>query len=702
MSALFTLPAAWRTPADGDHHAEVGLAGGLPRLADACGAEPGPVLLAAHLKVLSMLSEEPVFDAEVTGGPDAATARYRAAATWRELVTRTATTAAHAGADAPRPADRVLFGLASTGPEPVGQGFGLVVTATGDGLRIRARGVAPDYVEGLAAMYRAVLTAMAADPGGDARAAYLPPDERRAVLGTWSTGPVSDRGAHTTAALVAAQAARTPGAIAVRLAGAALTYRELDERANRIAHHLLALGARPESLVGVCLRRTADLLPALLGVWRAGAAFLPLDPDLPPARLRVLVQGAASQLVVTAGGGVPDLGGGCRLIRLDDERAAIDTRPPSPPPVAADPRRLAYVMYTSGSTGAPKGVMVTQAGLANYLLWTVEAYAARGGGGSAFFSSIGFDLGLPSLLTPLLTGQAVHLLPDPLSLAELGDLLAAGAPYAFLKMTPGHLDLLSLDLTAEQIHGLAGIVVAAGDAFTRELAQRWIDFAGPGGTVVGTEYGPTEITIGNSGCPVTEPPATDLVPLGVPIPNTTMYVLTERLEPVPVGVPGEVYVGGAGVARGYLGRPALTAERFLPDPYGPPGSRLYRTGDQARWRPDGTLEFLGRLDHQVKIRGYRIELGEIQARLRGHPHVEEVVADACGEGSNRALAAFVVPAAGCPVDPAALRAHVAAALPGHMVPEIVIAVDRIPLTANGKVDRGALRRRLAPQPSTPA
>jgi amino acid adenylation domain-containing protein len=338
--------------------------------------------------------------------------------------------------------------------------------------------------------------------------------------------------------------------------------------------------------------------------------------------------------------------------------------------------------------------MIEHRGLNNYLQWTMQAYAARGGG-SAVFSSISFDLGIPSLFTPLLTGQPVHLLPEPFELADLGERLAAGAPYSFLKMTPGHLDLLSLDLSPQEAHGLAGVVIAAGDAFTSELAQRWIETAGPGGTGVSTEYGPTEITIGNSGQPVRRSPNSELVPLGTPIPNTTMYVLTDRLDPVPVGVPGEVYVGGTGVARGYLDRPGLTADRFVPDPYGAPGARLYRTGDRARWRPDGSMEFLGRVDHQVKIRGHRVELGEIQARLRAHSAVGEVVVIACGASSrDRSLAAFVIAAPGAEPDSAELRSRLAAELPDYMIPRHFMTIDRIPLTANGKVDSRALQSLL--------
>ncbi|MBM0231722.1 AMP-binding protein [Micromonospora sp. STR1_7] len=282
-------------------------------------------------------------------------------------------------------------------------------------------------------------------------------------------------------------------------------------------------------------------------------------------------------------------------------------------------------------------------------------------------------------------------------IADLGEQLVAGGPYSFLKMTPGQLDLLSLDLTPQETRDLAGIAIAAGDAFTADLAGRWIEAAGPGGTAVATEYGPTEITIGNAGYVVTEAPGSVLVPLGEPIPNTTMYVLTDRLEPVAVGVPGEVYVGGAGVARGYLNQPEMTRERFLPDPFGPPGARLYKTGDRARWLPDGSLEFLGRVDHQIKIRGFRVEPGEIQEQLRRHPGVAEVVVIAVGpDGHAQSLAAFVLPEAGAEPEAVGLREYLDGRLPDYMIPARFVTVDRFPLTTNGKVDVRELRGRLEP------
>lgn len=714
-----TLPTAWR-PVDEEspagHEAVVrydDLTDGLRALADAGGAELAGVLAAAHVKVLAMLTEDGAFRTDAVWAPRDPKVRTLHAehpdGTWGDLVgrvrhaMRSMSAAVHEAGDSSPWPDQALFvtGASSWQGRPDADRYGLRVVARDGELTLRAarRAVARGDLDRLAAMYRRVLEAMAAGPGGDAAIACLPDAERHAVLARWAAGARVERGTDTVVDLFSAQAARTPDAPAVRGRGTCLTYRELDRRSSQIARHLIRLGARLENPVGVCLRRTADLLPTLLAVWKSGAPYLPLDAELPARRLRRMVSAAGCGLVITVAEHRPALSGlgDVRIAALDEERPAIAALPDTPVDARLGPMNLAYVIYTSGSTGDPKGVMVQHGGLANYLLWTAGEYAARGTGGSPFFTSIGFDLGVPSLFTPLLAGQAVELLPDPFDTADLGALLAAGAPYSFVKMTPGHLNLLSLDLTTADARGLAGLVIAAGDAFPAELARRWMKLAGPGGTPVATEYGPTEITVGNSGQPITDPDADagGLLPLGAPIPNTTMYVLTERLEPVPIGLPGEVYVGGAGVARGYVGAPALTAERFVPDPYGPPGARLYRTGDRARWRASGDLEFLGRTDHQVKIRGYRVEVGEVRQVLRRHPEVAEAAVISCEQPSRPPrLVAFVIPAADRVLDAPRLRADLAAELPEYMIPSDVVAIDEIPLTPNGKVDTRALRDRL--------
>jgi amino acid adenylation domain-containing protein len=709
MTVAFTLPTAWRgdpgAAASGPAEALVpyhDLAAALDTLADESGAAVADVLLCAHLTVLGALAgQEGLYTAALLpGGAHLRTVPVdQTESTWRPRVQAVAKetgpvdrSAAPVGGHPPR-RDHAVFAV--DGPAP--DGYGLAVVAAANRLWLRTEGgvCPPERLRSLAQMYRLVLESMSTGPDGPALTACLAPDERRAVLHEWSRGPAAAIGGDTVDALIRAQAARTPDQPAVRTTSGVLTYRELEQRSNQVAHHLAGLGAGPERLVGVCLRRDLDLLPVLLGVWKSGAAYLPLDPDLPAERLRRMATAAGCRLLITGSAQLPVLETltGTRFVLLDSDRdrAEIAARPVSAPEPTTGPAGLAYVIYTSGSTGAPKGVMVEHRGLANYLLWTVREYASRGTGGSAFFSSISFDLGISCLFAPLLAGQPVHLLPDPLPTTDLHDQLAAGAPYSFLKMTPGQLDLLSLALSPDEAHRLAGLVIAAGDAFSTELARRWMDAAGPDGTAVATEYGPTEITIGNSGQAVDEPLSTELIPLGAPIPNTTMYVLTERLEPVPVGVPGEVYIGGIGVARGYLDQPGLTASRFVPDPYGPPGSRLYRTGDRGRWRPGGVLEFLGRTDHQVKIRGHRVELGEIREVLRRQPGVADVVVIACGpDARTRNLAAFIVPTEGAEPAATELRARLGVELPPYMVPDRFVTLAHVPLTANGKVDIRAL------------
>jgi amino acid adenylation domain-containing protein len=710
----FTLPTAWRGATD-PTRAEVpygDLTVSLTALARAAGEDIAAILLTAHLTALGAIGAEPGCITSVRGLADDGETRAvpivdDGGPTWQHVVRAVGLSvrAADPDVDAGRPAfpDRTLF-VAGPAAAPVGasHGFGLMAVAADDALTLCGApgAVAAPRLVSLATIYRSVLEAMAADHDGAARGAFLPAAERHTVLDEWGTGASVGYRGHTVVDLIRDQMVRVPEAIAVRWSGGVLTYQELDRRANQIARHLSGLGAGPELLVGVCLRRTGDLLPALLGVWRSGAGQVPLDPDLPPERLRHMARAAGCTLLITIAehAGLFDDGAG-RLVMLDRDAGAIAAQAGAPVDTTVGPAHIAYIIYTSGSTGSPKGVIVHHAALVNHLAWTAEAFAAHGTGGSAMFSSISVDLGIPSLYTPLITGQPVHLLPESLRTADLGATLLDGAPYSFIKMTPGHLDLVSLDLFPDEVQGLAGLVIAAGDAFPTSLAARWMAAAGPGGTLLATEYGPTEVAIGSSSQVVTDLPGTDLIPLGNPIPNTTTYVLTRRLDPAPIGVPGEIYVGGAGVTRGYLNAPGLTAERFVADPYGAAGARLYRTGDRGRWRPDGTLEFLGRVDHQVKIRGFRVELGEIRGQLLRHPGIAEAVIVACGPAPlQQRLVAFVVPAplpdGGTPAGRAELRDHLAAELPDHMIPAQYVTVDKFPLTPNGKVDTRALQKLL--------
>ncbi|MGW5048877.1 amino acid adenylation domain-containing protein [Streptomyces griseoluteus] len=518
-------------------------------------------------------------------------------------------------------------------------------------------------------------------------------DDERAELDAHRTGAARDWDDASLLDLFEDQAARTPDAVAVVSGATRLSYRQLDEHANRIGHHLAAAGAGADDVVGVCLERGPDLVPALLGVWKAGAAYLPLDPANPAGRRAHALHDSGARILLTdtAGSAAAADFTGARVL-LDADADALAARPATRPARADDPDLLAYVIYTSGSTGTPKGVMVTRRGLANHLRWAGEELTGAEGG-APLFSSVAFDLPATNVFGPLIAGRPVHVLPAD-DLTGLGAALVDGGPYTFVKLTPGHLEILGDQLTDAQAAALAGTVVVAGEELPGRLADRWLALLGPGRLL--NEYGPTETSIGTLVHPVRERHA-GTVPLGRPLPRTTALVLDAAGRPLPVGVTGELYIGGSGVARGYLGRPALTAERFVPDPYGVPGARLYRTGDLARRRRDGAIEFLGRVDRQVKVRGHRVELGEIEARLSELPGVRDavVVVSATGRG-ERALTAYVVPAgpgaAGrqADLDPEALRRQLTAVLPEYMVPVSFTAIDAVPLTANGKLDRDAL------------
>ncbi|MFD9397187.1 AMP-binding protein, partial [Streptomyces sp. NPDC060000] len=573
------------------------------------------VLLAAHLKVLGMLTAEDAFHTGVVyhgrleaPGADRVLGMHlntlpfpvvKGARTWRELVEGVyrQETEIWARRRYPLPAiqraagnnrdlltilfeyldfhlvDRDAVDVNATMVDGTNEfALNVVITHGNFGLTSATDVMSREHLDRLGGMYRSVLEAMASDVDGDARGVFLSEAERGLLLGAWAQGGTAVWPGGLVVDRFEAQAVATPDAVAVVVAadGTRLSYREVDERANRIARHLIAGGVGPDQLVGVCLERGPELVPVLLGIWKAGAAYLPLDPTLPAERLAFILADTDTAVVVTTSGHTALLAAAHQgsLVLLDAHAARIARRSATPPARTTDPAQLAYVIYTSGSTGRPKGVMIHHAGLANYLAWTVEAYAAHGTGGAPLFSSISFDLGIPDLFTPLVCGQPVTLLPDDLDVAELGTVLDRFGPYGFVKLTPGHLDLLTHQLDPAQAARLAGLVIAAGDNFPVTLAERWRELAGTDGTKVATEYGPTEITIGNSGLVIDEVPVTEAVPLGAPIPHTQMYVLDAGLEPVPVGVTGEVHIAGTGLARGYLGRPHLTAEKFLPNPHG--------------------------------------------------------------------------------------------------------------------------------------
>ncbi|MCX5410112.1 amino acid adenylation domain-containing protein (plasmid) [Streptomyces sp. NBC_00335] len=543
--------------------------------------------------------------------------------------------------------------------------------------------------ERLAGHFTRVLAAVAADPELRLDALELAGPQERAETTARSSAPALPAGP-AVPELVAAQAVRTPGATAVRGDGFTLTYAELDARANRIAHHLRSLGVRPDSAVGVLLDRGPDLHAALLGVWRAGAAYVPLDPAFPAGRVEAMLDAAGARTVLTRDGYAERFAAGARtVVDLADPDGRIAAAPAGAPAVPADQDRLAYVIFTSGSTGTPKGVGVPHRGLAHHLAWATATLAGAGDGGSAVFSSVAFDLVVPNLWAPLTCGQSVHLLPANLDLSELGKRLADGGPYSFLKLTPGHLEILGHQLDDEQAAALAPVVVVAGEALQGSLADHWARLLGPGGLV--NEYGPTETSVGTCVHPLTAPVADGVVPIGSPLPGMVMRVLDTNLREVPLGATGELHVGGTGVARGYVGRPGATADRFVPDPGGPAGARLYRTGDLVRRLPGGAVDFLGRGDDQVKIRGHRIELGEIRAVLAGHPLLRDAVVVTHRTASGElALAGYTVAAGERAPTEEELQAYCARRLPDYMIPPVLLPVPAVPLNANGKLDRAAL------------
>jgi amino acid adenylation domain-containing protein len=488
------------------------------------------------------------------------------------------------------------------------------------------------------------------------------------------------------------QAARTPERTAVVFGGLELSYSQLNARANQLASHLLTLGVGPEVLVAIHMERSAEMAVAILGVLKAGAAYVPLDLTYPKDRLAFMLEDARVAVVLTQerlSGQLPEHH--ARVVSVDSDWPEIDEHDQADVPGRALPENTAYVIYTSGSTGRPKGVCVTHRGLVNYLSWCVEAYRVGEGAGAPVHSPLGFDLTVTSLFAPLLAGQSAVLLSEEEGVEGLASTLRERGDYSLVKITPSHLEVLNKMLAPEQLRGTARALVIGGEALSGETLHNWRG-AAPEVRLV-NEYGPTETVVG---CCVYEVAAADAfagsVPIGRPIANTQLYILDEFLRPVPAGVGGELFIAGDGLARGYLGRPALTAERFLPNPFASSqGARMYRTGDLARHMPDGNIEYLGRTDHQVKVRGFRVELGEIESALWQHESVREAVVVARQDvpGDTR-LVAYVVPRQETKFSPQEVRGALRERLPDYMVPSAIVTLRSLPLTLNGKVDRGAL------------
>lgn len=488
------------------------------------------------------------------------------------------------------------------------------------------------------------------------------------------------------------QAARSPLAIAVVGRGKSLTYRDLNGRANQVANYLRKQGVGPGDLVGVCLERCPELVSALFGVWKAGGAYVPLDPSYPQERLSFMVNDASIRTVLTEQKHKQMFSSlGERAICMDEDWQAIAQENSTDLDHCTTPSDLAYVMYTSGSTGKPKGAMIHHCGLVNYLWWAIGQYKVRSGGSVPVHSSISFDLTVTSLYPALLTGGQVELLGEDVGALNLLAALRETKHRNLVKITPAHLETLSQQLSGREMAGLTDLFVIGGENLQAENLRVWRESA-PRTRLI-NEYGPTETVVGCCVYEVRpEDPHNGPVPIGRPIANMRMYILDENLLPQAPGVMGEIYIGGVGVARGYLNREELTRERFLKDPFSSDKeARMYRTGDLGRYRQDGIIEYLGRTDNQVKVRGYRIELGEIEAALASWPRAQSCVVLAREDvPGDKQLVGYLVLRESEKPQTDDLLAFLKNRLPEYMVPARLVFLDSFPLTPNGKIDRKAL------------
>ncbi|MFE4914593.1 amino acid adenylation domain-containing protein [Streptomyces sp. NPDC056652] len=515
------------------------------------------------------------------------------------------------------------------------------------------------------------------------------PGRRNEILRTWGRGAPGDSG-HTLTEIFAELVARVPGNTALIVGDERISYAELDARANRLAHHLVERGVRPDSRVGVCLGRRTELFVALLAVLKAGGAYVPLDPEYPADRLAFMVSDSGAGLVVTdsaCAGALPPTDAG--LLLLDDaaEHAAVAARPGHAPEVTVRPDNLAHVIYTSGSTGRPKGAVLPHRGVLRVARDPKLAMTERDVVGQ--LATVSFDAGTLEIWSALLNGAALAVSPTRvMSAAETGEFLHSRGVTA-IWITAG----LFHEIVDSDVRVFSGLrlIMSGGDTLSPAHCVKVVGQL-PGVRMI-NGYGPTEGTVFTSLFVVNGNYAgTGPMPIGTPIAGTGVYVLDAALRPVPPGVAGELYLSGDGMARGYVNRPRITAERFVADPFGPPGSRMYRSGDLVRWLPDGNLDFVSRTDFQVKIRGQRIELGEIESAAAGYPGVAQALVLAREDipGSKR-LVAYVVPESGAPVpEPDEVKDFIGRSLPAYMVPAAVVVLDVFPLTPNGKVDRRAL------------
>ncbi|MCP5425259.1 MAG: amino acid adenylation domain-containing protein [Gammaproteobacteria bacterium] len=517
----------------------------------------------------------------------------------------------------------------------------------------------------------------------------LSPTERQQVLNDFNA-TARELPTDTLPALFEAQVRRTPDQPAVVFNKQQLSYAELNARANQLAHYLIDQGIGPDERVGLCLERSLELIVSLLAIVKAGAAYLPLDPDYPLARLAMMLDDSQVHWLVTQSSlraRLPETVAACAIIEWD---ASCLRGPTANPSCRTHAGNLAYVMYTSGSTGRPKGVALSQGALSNLVHWHTRQAELGTPARTLQFTSLNFDVSFQEIFSTWASGGCLVLINEQ-DRRDFQHLLAVIVQHRVqrLFMPFAVLDQLADSAQSEPVPSLED-VITAGEALV--MTPALVRFLTRSGARLHNHYGPTESHVVTAyRLPENLPDAPERPPIGTPLANTRAYVLNAQLEPVPIGVPGELYLSGAGLARGYLNRPALTSERFVADPYAPTaGSRMYRTGDLVKWQADGALEFLGRVDQQVKVRGFRIEPGEIQAVLLAHEAVAQAAVIARDEPGGTQLVGYVVASGKAEADTAVLRRYLQTQLPAHLAPTHLIILESLPLTANGKLDRRAL------------
>ena len=540
------------------------------------------------------------------------------------------------------------------------------------------------------------------------RVTLLPllPQEEQLQLQAWNLTDTVYPKDKTIVDLFQEQVEKTPDNIAVVFEDQQLTYQELNRKANQLAHYLLNLKTDTDNsplisgncLVGICMERSLDMVIGLLGILKAGGAYVPLDPEYPEHRLQFMLEDSQVSVLLSQSNlldRLPDVGAslrGCprlKVLCLDSDWVNIANCSAEDPTRQSKPEHLAYVIYTSGSTGVPKGTLLTHKSLSNYLYWALNEYNPAQGVGVPVQSSIGFDATITSLYLPIISGTRAILIPEKQELNNLAEILRYSNRLGLIKITPAHLEVLNQQLEKTEFAQSAYALIIGGEALTTSQIQPWLTHA-PQVRLI-NEYGPTESVVGC--CIYDAMGQTDLpgnVPIGRPIANTKIYILDSNLNPTPKGIPGELCIAGAGLARGYLNRPDLTAEKFIEVELFGKSERLYKTGDIARWLPDGNLEYLGRLDNQIKLRGFRIELGEIESTLSQHQVIREAVVVYYDKEDNPRLVAYVTLV--MPIDDVAgvLREWLKERLPEYMVPVSFTVLDTMPLTPNGKIDRKLL------------